>query len=331
MNQPLVSIIVPTYNSRRWLGEAVDSALAQSYLNCEVVVVDDGSTDGTGEWLQEQYGSRIRYLWKENGGLASARNLGLRHAEGEYIQFLDADDLILPEKVAAHVESLEQHLEYAVVYCHSLCFYDGNPEERFDWWGREFYRSGDVFADMIDVPYILAHATLTRRDWVEKAGFFDEELDSCVDGDFWLRVACAGGKFYYLPGEPLALYRIRSNSQSAGGVKHRRSMLTVLHKLEKQVKDPRERKRLKIQRAIGRWQGTYGFSLMEAGDLYEGWAQVARSLLTDRRRPVPRLTRLALVPFLGWERTQRVLRRAKLLTGHTRDRVQEDPPGPETN
>ena len=312
---PLVSIIIPTYNSRAWLGDAVDSALAQTYPKCEVLVVDDGSTDGTHHWLVGRYGDRLRYFWKQNGGLSSARNLGLKHAEGEYIQFLDSDDAISSEKVATHVEFLEQHPEYAVVYCHSLCFYNGRPDERFDWWGREFYRSGDVFAEMVDVPYILTHATLTRREWIDRVGPFDEELDSCVDGDFWLRLAHAGGKFCYQPGEPMAFYRIRPDSQSADGVNHRRSMLEVLRKLEKDMADRQERRRVKIKRAIGRWQGAYGLSLMEGGELYQGWMQVAMSLLRDRRRSLPRLARLALVPFLGWGRTQQILDRVKLVLG----------------
>ena len=70
----LVSIIIPTYNCRRWLGEAIDSALKQTYRHCEIIVVDDGSTDGTGDWVQGQYGERIRYHWQPNGGVARARN-----------------------------------------------------------------------------------------------------------------------------------------------------------------------------------------------------------------------------------------------------------------
>jgi len=312
MKNSLVSVIIPTYNDRRWLGAAVDSALAQTYPRCEVLVVDDGSTDGTGEWLASRCGSRVRYFWKENGGLSSARNLGLRYARGEYIQFLDADDLILPRKLATHVQFLEDHPEYQVVYCHSLCFHDENPEELFDWWARKFYSSGDVLADMIDQTFMLTHAALTRSEWVERVGDFDEELSNCVDGDFWLRLANAGARFYFLPGEAMALYRIRPGSQSADSVKQRGAMLTVLSKLEKSMAHREHPRRLKIRRAIGRSQGYYGLAIMDAGETYRGWQQVAWSLVRDFRWPMPRIARLLLTPLLGWRRTQKIIHRVKL-------------------
>ena len=120
--EPLVSIIIPAYNCRRWLGEAIDSALAQTHPHCEIIVIDDGSTDGTGEWVQVHYDSRIRYHWQPNGGVARARNTGLHLAQGDYIQFLDADDILSPEKVARQVAHLESHPEWAVAYCDTYLF-----------------------------------------------------------------------------------------------------------------------------------------------------------------------------------------------------------------
>ena len=100
-SNPLVSIIIPAYNARRLIGESIDSVLNQTYSNCEILVIDDGSTDGTRAFLQHRYGDQIRYIYQKNQGRGAARNYGLRLARGKYIQFLDADDLILPDKIRA--------------------------------------------------------------------------------------------------------------------------------------------------------------------------------------------------------------------------------------
>jgi glycosyltransferase involved in cell wall biosynthesis len=276
----------------------------------EVLLVDDGSTDGTAEWVRGHYENKIKYIWKENGGLSTARNLGLKHAKGEFIQFLDADDFISSDKVSIHAEFLEKNPEYAVVYCHSLCFYDDRPGDFFDWWGQSYYRSDDVFADMIDVPYMLVHAAVVRREWYDRIGGYDESLDSVVDGDFWLRIAHAGARFQFLPG-PLAYYRHHRDSQSSASVGVRRNKIRVLRNLERNIPDKSERKRLRIQRSIGRYQGAYGLALMEAGEVFQGWVEVAGSLALDQRYLMPRLIRLMLVPLLGWDRTQRLIQRLK--------------------
>ncbi len=319
MSQPLVSIVIAAYNARAWLGEAIDSALAQTYGNCEVLVVDDGSTDGTGEWLAERYGSdQVRYLWKENGGLASARNRALAHARGEYIQFLDADDIILPEKVATHVDALLRLPEYGVAYCHSLCFHDGSPNETFDWWGRDLYRSGDVFASMIDTGYILTHATLTRRKWIDAVGPFDESLPSCVDWDFWLRVARCGAQFYLSEGPPMALYRLRPDTMSSRRVAHALAGLRVLEKVADSSSTREERERLGVRAARGRWRFSLGRALVEAGDPLSGWRQMARSLLDDRRNLRYKLVYMLGAPLLGHQRTLGVLALGRRLIGGAR-------------
>lgn len=107
-NQPLVSIVIPVYNGSNYLAEAIDSALAQTYPNCEVVVINDGSTDGGAtEAVALQYGDRIRYFAKENGGVASALNKGIEMMRGEYFSWLSHDDLYTPDKVAHAVEALQ--------------------------------------------------------------------------------------------------------------------------------------------------------------------------------------------------------------------------------
>ena len=182
--EPLVSIIIPTYNMGHWIGEAIGSALAQTYSHCEIIVVDDGSTDGTGEFLRECYGDRIRYVYQDNKGRGAARNHGLRLARGGYVQFLDADDLILPAKIATHVAFLEAHPEYAAVYCHALVFYEDDPDHPWDHARQDAYCSGEILETEIHEPFLLPVMVLVRQVWVDKVGGF-AGLRAALPPDFF--------------------------------------------------------------------------------------------------------------------------------------------------
>ena len=105
----LISVIIPTFNRVEFISEAIDSVLSQTYSNFEIIVVDDGSTDNTKQLLTK-YGSRITYDFQENKGVSSARNKGLDIAKGEWIAFLDSDDIWLPEKLSLQMQDLEQHV-----------------------------------------------------------------------------------------------------------------------------------------------------------------------------------------------------------------------------
>ena len=311
---PLVSIIIPAYNARPFVDEAIDSALGQTYPNCEVIVVDDGSTDGTGEWLEKQYGERIRYFRKANGGLSSARNLAMRHAMGEYVQFLDADDLIHPEKAALHAAYLQAHPDVDVVYCHGLRF-QGRPDQDLrDWPRQALYRSGQIFASMIDGGYLMTHMTLSRRECLDRVGGFDESLTRCVDWDFWLRLAHLGAAFSYLEGEPMAFYRTHENDRRHGFVEHAQNGLRVLAKVEEYVPDPGERQRIGLRRSQGRWHFRYGKALAEGGHLPRGMWMMALSLLRDRRDLDYKLTYMGLALLVRPRRAaeaQAMIKRAK--------------------
>ena len=117
---PRVSVIIPTYNRLDYVQEAIDSVLAQTYTDYELIVVDDGSTDGTGDTLKARYGDRIRYLWQENQGWPAARNHGVSIAQGEYIAQLDSDDLWLPEKLVRQVPVLDACPEAVLVFSHVM-------------------------------------------------------------------------------------------------------------------------------------------------------------------------------------------------------------------
>jgi glycosyltransferase involved in cell wall biosynthesis len=310
----LVSIIIPTYNCRRWIAEAIDSALAQTYPQCEIIVVDDGSTDGTGKYLRERYGERIRYIYQPNRGRGAARNHGLRLACGKYIQFLDADDLILPGKIGGQVAFLEAHPGYAAVYCHCLVFNEDDKAHRWDWPRQKAYCSGDILEREIHEPYLLPNMVLVRRQWVELVGGFDEELRSNEDWDLWLRIAYAGGQFKYLPGPAQAMYRrTQWHSQQQESL-HWESGVIVLKKLAS-IMTRDEKRRLDIAKAIGHWQFHYGRSIAQEGSRWGGVVQMAKGLLRDQRHFEAKLATLVLTVTLGSNYGNRVFASLRRLKG----------------
>ncbi|MBI2048888.1 MAG: glycosyltransferase [Candidatus Liptonbacteria bacterium] len=206
--KPLISIIIPAHNAEKYIKEAVDSALVQTYENVEVIVVDDGSTDGTKNVLEPYVrDGKIKYVYQKNTGLAGARNAGIRTARGEYIAFLDADDLFLPEKVAEQVKVLEENPDYGVCYSDLTHFTDGQQRKFFH--HRYHYPSGNLFELLLHKQFINPLTVFARRSVFEKYGMFDETLRRSEDWDLWLRWSHAGVKFFYLD-KPLAYYRIAS-------------------------------------------------------------------------------------------------------------------------
>ena len=116
-----VSVIIPSYNSSRYLSQAIESVLAQSYKEFEIIVVDDGSTDNTRKAV-EKFKDNVIYLYKSNGGPASARNLGISKSIGEYIAFLDADDYWLPKKLKTQIDFIKKHEEFALIHSNTWVF-----------------------------------------------------------------------------------------------------------------------------------------------------------------------------------------------------------------
>lgn len=168
---------------------AVDSALAQTHPVEEIIVVDDGSTDGTGEALQARYGERIRYLWQPNAGVSAARNAGMALASGRYFALLDSDDLWRPDKTARQVEWLDAHPDFGMVLCDVVRVdSEGRPTDVFH--RREVLREdGWALSSLLLNPSLVPASTLFRREVYETCGGFDPSLRTAEDLDFHLRVA----------------------------------------------------------------------------------------------------------------------------------------------
>jgi len=182
---PRVSVIIPAYNAERYLGEALDSVMAQTWRDIEVVVVDDGSTDGTQE-IVRGYGPPVRLLEQANAGPAAARNRGVREAEGELVAFLDSDDLWLPEKLALQVPLFDAEGRVALVYCKAERMTgDGTPIPT----PAHPRPTGDVFLALLGRNHCPTSGVVVRRDVFLRFGGFPEDMVWAEDWHLWLRLA----------------------------------------------------------------------------------------------------------------------------------------------
>ena len=212
---PRVSIVIPTYNCDRFLGRAVDTALSQSYTDHEIIVVDDGSTDGTAD-LIAQYEQRVRYYRQSNRGVSAARNLALDYATGEFIAYLDADDMWYPQKLEAQVAFLDTHKECGLVHT-EVSVIDEDDEILHLCFNQETKRSiprGYCLTDLLRRCHIQTLTVMERRQCLDRIGGFDERLPIAQDYHHWIKVVGGGFAVGYLA-EPLGKYRWRSGSLMA--------------------------------------------------------------------------------------------------------------------
>jgi glycosyltransferase involved in cell wall biosynthesis len=187
----LVSVIMPVYNGERFLRQAIDSLLAQTYPEWELVAVDDGSSDSTASIIQSYSDARLGYTYQENRGQAAALNRGLELARGEFVTTLDCDDWLTPESLAARVAYLRQHAQYGVVYGDGLyCNVNGEPVLQFtDHMPAGI--TGDVYDTLIVSPFYGTGATvMIRQPALQQNGIrYDEAIVWCQDWDFYIRLA----------------------------------------------------------------------------------------------------------------------------------------------
>lgn len=225
--QPLFSVIIPTYNRASMVVEAVRSVLEQTIDGVEIVVVDDGSTDGTREALRP-FADRIRYVYQENAGVAAARNRGIAESRGELLAFLDSDDSFAPRMLEQARTTFERHPDVGAVFTAEIeVDSEGRP-------GRVITKKtrGEFFspAGMIgtDTGVGSGRPGIVRREWVEKLGGFDESLGP-VDSDLWIRYS------FHMPmvlqPEPLVFRRRHGDHHSANIRRDAEGWIRILEKL----------------------------------------------------------------------------------------------------
>lgn len=204
MTAPLVSCVVPVWNGERFLGEALDSIVAQTYRRLEIVVADDGSTDGTGA-VAARYGPEVRRVCQANAGCAAARNLGVGASRGELVAFLDADDLWHPEKLARQVARFRarSQLDFCVTRARNFWVAELHEEERR-------YRDHRVAQDQ---PGYVTQTLMVRRAFLGQVGPFDPGLRH-GDGPEWFMRAAERGAVMELVPEVLTLRRLHQTNLS---------------------------------------------------------------------------------------------------------------------
>lgn len=186
---PQVSIIIPTYNRANLIGHAIQSVLLQDFTDFELIVVDDGSTDDTAAIVGGFSDERLIFIVQENGGRSAARNRALAQAKGQFIAFLDSDDMYVPTKLGRQVAFLRAHATFEMVYTSAECVdFDGKPLP-----GQRYVASaeGDIYrlVAFFRPLTITLPTVMLRREVLDRVGFFDEGLDRFEDTDLWRRVS----------------------------------------------------------------------------------------------------------------------------------------------
>ena len=185
MSKPLVSVIIPTFNRGYCLEESIRSVLEQSFIDFELVVVDDGSTDNTSELVRRFPAVKLIRL-EENRGVSFARNRGVVEAQGDWVGFLDSDDLWEQGKLATQVKWIERHPDLQAVYTDEIWIRNGlrvNPMNKH----RKY--SGDIFRYCLPLCIVSPSSVLLRAKVLSEVGGFDESMPVCEDYDLWLRIA----------------------------------------------------------------------------------------------------------------------------------------------
>ena len=185
MDNPLVSIILPTYNRADFLPASLDSVFAQTYVNWEIILIDDGSTDNTVEVLKKYDQARIRYFHQENQGVSGARNYGISQCNGELIALLDSDDEWLPKKLETQIAYMHEH-GYEICQTNEIWFRKG---KRVNQPAKYAKPEGWFFEESLEMCLISPSCTMFTRSAWDNIGPFDVNMPSCEDYDMWLR-AC---------------------------------------------------------------------------------------------------------------------------------------------
>ena len=298
---PRVSVIIPTYNRSRYIAEAIRSVQAQTHRDVEIIVADDGSTDDTSQ-IMAGFGDSVSYLPLEHRGQpAATRNAGLRAAEGEYVAFLDSDDLFLPGKLALQLAAFEQHPEAGLAYSNGYFFRD-DPQVPT---GRTLdgmpTPTGDALADLLRGNFLTSPVVLVRHECLNVVGLFDErpEFFAVEDYDLWLRIA-AHFPFVHAPGDVAAIRRHRQSiSRDVASLRSR--ALAILAKLEANQPGLTSPQRAALNEGFARHHGAIAVALFQRRQLLEGLDHVLQAFQYSLRTPG-----LGTKALLQWLRRRRL-------------------------
>jgi len=180
-----ISVIIPTFNRKETLKRAIQSVVMQSYTPYEIIVIDDGSDDGTKEWLKDNYPD-VKYIYQMNSGVSSARNKGIKFARGDWIALLDSDDEWLPSKLKDQANEIELNPAAKFLHTNEIWIRNG---VRVNQMKKHKKYGGYIFEKCLDMCRISPSSVLIKKDIFDEIGMFDETLKVCEDYDLWLRFA----------------------------------------------------------------------------------------------------------------------------------------------
>lgn len=267
---PLISVIIPAYNSEKTIQETIESVLKQTFTDFELIVVNDGSTDATLEIINSIKDPRIQVLTYPNAGVAVSRNRGISHSTGEFISFLDADDLWTADKLEAQLKALQENPKAAVAYS----WLDSIDESgNFLRPGTRITENGNIYDKLFLTPFVSSGSNgLIRRQPLIEIGGFDESLAASQDYDLYLRLA-ARYDFVCVPSVQI-LYRILSGSMSTNISRLEATSLLVRERAFKESPQPlaHELKRY----SIGNFYKDFTFKLLNMPAKRERGLQAAR-------------------------------------------------------
>lgn len=244
----VITVIVPTHNYGLYIAETLESLLQQTYPHWKCLIIDDGSVDNTREIVlaYEARDSRFYYIYQDNQGVSAARNAGLAQAKGEYIQFLDADDLLPTNKFALHVDYLRQNPTVDIVYSDVRYFLStdkGKLSRSFDMGDVEWIPKVDdapevAFWHLLHGNIMPIQAPLSKASLFHEVGLFDATIKYCEDWDYWVRCVVAGGKIRFLDAaEAISLVRVHQTSASQNTVAIARGGEFITEKFTKYLQD----------------------------------------------------------------------------------------------
>ncbi len=307
---PRVSVIVPTYNRAKYLAEAVESVLVQDYVDYEILIIDDGSTDDTQEVVRRFPGELVRYHHQRNAGPSAARNTGLGLARGELVAFLDSDDRWLPDKLGPQVALFDEFPELVLTAANIQHFDESGLLDRFhtnpDQWehlpGEEvrpdvFYIS-EPRDPMLGENWVPGGSVVARREVILEVGGFDKDLWCGEDYDLWLRLSARGP--FVLERRVVYLYRQHEGTLNRRDERRHSSRIRVLEKaLAEQQLSYRQRRVLR-RRIAGRHK-LLGDSLRASRNYAAARSEYAAALrVSVRPRPLLLFAYTALMSMNPW-------------------------------
>jgi len=299
---PKVSVIIPTYNYGKYIEKAIDSVLAQTYKDFEIIVVDDGSSDNTKEIIGANYKEKVSYLYQEKKGAPAARNYGFKKSRGEYLVFLDADDLFHPLNLEKKAKFLDSNLGFQWVYsdCHYI-IQEGlhlKKKATFKGFCAEKKLDGNIFRELAMGLMIPIDTVMLRKSVLGRVGIFDETLRSFQDYDLWLRIASQYKIGFIDEKLCYVLYHQGSVSTSTDRESAYRSKIAVIEKVEHRYPH--------LTKNIGwKWKKTkadgYNFLVshyMDKSDLKNSWRCIKESIFNY---PVQKGVYFSLLRYI-WRR-----------------------------